>query len=192
MPACYTPFSEAPTGLTLEPVARNRRANPRTGPGPARCHGRDALLNVGSEMPAGQGRLPDGDCHATTCTGHRIIGSPSTRGRAPPRRAHCCNGSPPGRFRSGTRSASDEAANTLPLRVFAASPVRAPGLVRPECGAQFVDHVGVAEEVVHKVLRPGAEVQAPVGGRDRPPGVQQDRSPPGNRDVPLARHGLGR
>src|SRR5690348_455253 len=37
-----------------------------------------------------------------------------------------------------------------------------------------------------------AEVKAPAWGRDRPPGVQQDRSSPGNRDVPLARHGLGR
>src|SRR5690348_15843022 len=37
-----------------------------------------------------------------------------------------------------------------------------------------------------------AEVKAPAWGRDRPPGVQEDRSPPGNRDVPLARHRLGR
>src|SRR5215211_148944 len=74
-----------------------------------------------------------------------------------------------------------------PLRLF-----RPPVSVRPEGGAELVDHVCVAEGVVKEVLRPSAEVNAPVWRRDRPPGVQQDRSHPWNRDVCLARNGLGR
>jgi hypothetical protein len=64
--------------------------------------------------------------------------------------------------------------------------------VRPEGGAELVDHVRVAEEVVEEVLRSCAEVNAPVWCRDRPPGVQQDRAHPWNGDVRLARNGLGR
>jgi hypothetical protein len=74
-----------------------------------------------------------------------------------------------------------------PLRLF-----RPPVSVRPEGGAELVDHVCVAEGVVEEVLRPSPEVKAPVWRRDRPPGVQQNRSHPWNRDVRLARNGLGR
>src|SRR5690348_2089 len=130
---------------------------------------------------------------STACSGIPGHHSPCAEDR-PDRRPGDVHRRPgwPARAHPGARSARDEAANTLPPGVFAASPVRAPVLVRPEGGAEFVDLVGVAEEEVQEVLRPGAEVKAPVGGPDRPPGVQQDRSPPGKRDVPLARDGLGR
>jgi hypothetical protein len=49
----------------------------------------------------------------------------------------------------------------------------------PEGGAELVDHVRVAKRVVEEVLRPCAELNAPVWCRDRPPGVQQDRPIPG-------------
>ena len=53
-------------------------------------------------------------------------------------------------------------------------------LVRPEGGAEFVDLVGVAEEEVQEVLRPGAEVRLPSGAQTVRPAFSKTAPLPGS------------